>query len=107
MIRALNNLLSNACRYARSQIDITLTTKNTTCLLTVEDDGPGIPTQDQQRLFQPFAQQENKARDNSCGHGLGLAIVQQIACWHKGEAKITDSALGGVKFTLSWPLTIN
>lgn len=106
MIRALNNLLANAGRYAASEIRVSLARQQGTCLLTVEDDGPGIKTEEREKIFQPFAQLENQQRDTACGHGLGLAIVRKIAAWHKGEVYVADAAQGGAKFVLQWPIEL-
>ncbi|MGF1909936.1 ATP-binding protein [Vibrio kasasachensis] len=106
LLRALNNLLSNAARYAKEQVKIGLYLNNTHCVLTVEDDGPGINEEHWQSVFEPFVQLQNTHRDIANGHGLGLAIVQQIALWHKGEVSIGRSALGGAKFDIGWPLQL-
>lgn len=111
MVRALNNLVANASRYADSEILIRLyqdakldESSNKSCyFLSVEDDGPGIPEKEWQNIFAPFAQIDNEQRDNSIGHGLGLAIVKQIIQWHNGEVTLSKSDLGGAKFVLSWP----
>ena len=103
LLRALNNLLSNAARYAKKQVKVNFDIDNTWYVLSVEDDGPGISEQQWQSVFEPFVQLKNTHRNTANGHGLGLAIVQQIAIWHKGHAKITHSVLGGVKFNLRWP----
>jgi two-component system sensor histidine kinase RstB len=103
LLRALNNLLSNASRYAETSIKISLNRARKDCVLTVEDDGPGINQQQWEKIFQPFAQLENIQRGNLGGHGLGLAIVQQIALWHKGHVNVTHSTLGGAKFEIRWP----
>jgi two-component system sensor histidine kinase RstB len=104
MLRALNNLLSNASRYAQSRISVSFTVSEDNYALIVEDDGLGINEQKWEEVFQPFTQLESTQRGASSGHGLGLAIVQQIAIWHKGEVTINKSSLGGAKFIVSWPV---
>ncbi|MEJ2765585.1 ATP-binding protein [Photobacterium sp. MCCC 1A19761] len=103
MIRALNNLLSNAGRFAQMTIRVSLTCHGDQCSLVVEDDGCGLPESAWSKVFEPFAQENNAPRERHSGHGLGLAIVQQIAIWHKGQVSIQHSALGGAKFTMVWP----
>ncbi|WP_246841172.1 ATP-binding protein [Hahella sp. CCB-MM4] len=103
--RALDNMLSNACRYARARIQVSLHQRAGNCYLRVEDDGHGIPEADRERILQPFAQLNNPERGSSSGHGLGLAIVSQIAQWHGGRLRIFDSSLGGAGFEVSWPLS--
>lgn len=106
LIRALNNLIDNACRYANSLISISLLISNDNCYyqLIVEDDGDGIDEKHWQQIFQPFVQLGNTQRNLAVGHGLGLAIVKQIAEWHNGNIKLSHSELSGAKFELSWPV---
>ncbi len=107
LLRALNNLVSNASRYANNSIKISLYTQGSDCLLSVEDDGPGIDEQQWKIIFQPFAQLHSVHRDTASGHGLGLAIVQQIALWHKGKVRVGHSNLGGAKFEMRWPMRVS
>ena len=102
--RALSNLLSNAKRFANHKIQVSFTTHNNQYLITVEDDGPGIDMQEKENIFQPFSQVNNDERSAAQGHGLGLAIVYQIALWHKGQVSVARSSLGGAKFELAWPI---
>lgn len=101
--RALLNLLTNASRFAQSNIKIQFLESKENYELTVEDDGPGIDPQYWPTLFKPFTQVNNQHRDNTEGHGLGLAIVNQIAQWHKGTVEINRADSGGARFTLLWP----
>ena len=104
MIRAVNNLIDNASRYATSKISIRFYQDNIGYSISVEDDGPGIPSSEWENIFTPFAQLDNEQRDSNVGHGLGLAIVKQIMQWHNGEIMLSDSSLGGAKFLLNWPV---
>jgi len=106
LIRALNNLLSNACRYTQSIIQVSLCESDTHCLLSIEDDGPGIAEAQWEKIFEPFAQLDNAQRNAGNGHGLGLAIAKQIALWHKGDISISHSRLGGAKFEIRWPMQL-
>jgi two-component system sensor histidine kinase RstB len=74
------------------------------CLLMVEDDGPGIPEEDRDRVFEPFKQLNNDQREMSKEHGLGLAIVHQIVQWHQGQVWVQQSDMGGAQFCVRWPL---
>jgi len=103
MVRVLDNLVANALRYADAIILVTLSVVNDMYQLTVEDDGPGIAKQDREAIFMPFSQLDNAQREASSEHGLGLAIVQQIAIWHKGSVEVSDSLLGGARFDIRWP----
>lgn len=98
----LKNLLYNASRYASSSIRICFTNDANCYCLTVDDDGPGIPDLDRQRVFGSFVQL-GQPSDKKKGFGLGLAIVKRAIEWHGGQVNVGRSTLGGASFTLSWP----
>jgi len=104
--RALSNLLSNATRYAVVEIEVGFRIVGQTLVITVDDDGPGIDKTLYNTIFETFAQLDNTERGSNSGHGLGLAIVSQIATWHKGNIDVDRSPLGGARFSLSWPLQL-
>ena len=67
-------------------------------VLTVDDDGHGVPEEERERVFERFVRlDEARARDDG-GSGLGLAIVREIIRAHGGEAGVDGSALGGARF---------
>jgi signal transduction histidine kinase len=101
--RAVRNLLQNAVRYADARIHVTLKIANGQCIIHVDDDGPGIPAADRQRIFEPFVRIEANEDRKSDGYGLGLAIVQRVAQWHNGSIAVSDAPIGGARFTLRWP----
>lgn len=106
MRRALDNLVHNAFRHARVRVEVSLEVIDKWWVLCVEDDGEGIPEHERERLFEAFATLErsrNKARE---GFGLGLAIVKRIIDAHQGQVLIMDSALGGAKVMMRWPVSI-
>ncbi|MCX7122769.1 MAG: ATP-binding protein [Gammaproteobacteria bacterium] len=98
----LENLLSNACRYASSKIEVQAYRQNQAIIFEVADDGPGIPEAYRQKIFEPFfSLDESRSKDLS-GHGLGLAIVARIIETHQAKISVTQSdALGGALFVLS------
>ncbi len=100
--RALQNLILNASKYANSTIAITFTADEERWQVDIEDDGPGIPIEDRDKVFIPFQRLDNSRTRASGGYGLGLAIVQRIAFWHGGAVLIDSSELGGAKFSLIW-----
>jgi two-component system sensor histidine kinase RstB len=104
MLRALNNLVSNALIYTDHTIRINFVQLDHEYRLSVEDDGEGIAEEDRDKVFIPFKQLDNEHREASKGHGLGLAIVQQIAEWHSGYALVNTSKLGGAHFEIRWPV---
>lgn len=102
--RAIQNLVGNAGRYANSRVQVNCTVGTDTCRVDVEDDGPGIPEEDWDRVFTAFARLDDSRTRASGGYGLGLSIVRRIAYWHGGRAMVSRSeALGGAKFSLIWP----
>ena len=104
MHRAIQNLIGNACRYAKSQVSVTFSVGADTCRVDVADDGPGIPEGEWNRVFTPFARLDDSRTRSSGGYGLGLSIVRRITYWHGGRAMVSrDERLGGAKFSLVWP----
>lgn len=102
MTRALHNLIQNACRYAKHEIHINFQHKNDHYMISVEDDGLGIPKEYQDSIFEPFTRVDDSRDRDSGGYGLGLAIVGQIAQAHQGEVSLHSSMLGGAKFIIEW-----
>ena len=102
METVLKNLLYNATRYAKHSIDVSFTTEGVNRLV-VDDDGPGIPEADRQRVFDSFVQLERQA-GRKTGFGLGLAIVKRAVEWHGGQVSISESPHGGARFSVTWPV---
>ena len=102
LTRALANILRNAMRYARSKVALTIERNGARTTISVDDDGPGVPSRERHRLFEPFTRVEDSRGRDSGGVGLGLAIVKSVAEWHGGEARIGDSPLGGARVSISW-----
>jgi two-component system OmpR family sensor kinase len=100
----LKNLLYNAARYAASEVHITFTVREGVNQLLVDDDGPGIPAKDRQRVFDSFVQLE-RVGGKKTGFGLGLAIVKRAIEWHGGDVAIAQSPLGGARICAVWPAT--
>lgn len=102
MARAAGNLLRNALRYAKTTVDLTLEQNGDKTYLHVDDDGPGIPAGERARIFEPFTRLDQSRTRSTGGFGLGLSIVQQVARWHRGDAAVGDSPLGGARVTIYW-----
>ncbi len=102
LARALANVLRNAVRYARSRVALTVERSAGQTVISVDDDGPGIAPGARERLFDPFTRVEGSRGRDSGGVGLGLAIVKSVAEWHGGEARISDSPLGGARVSIRW-----
>lgn len=92
--RLVRNLCDNAARYATSSVALSVGITGTWAVLVVQDDGPGVPVADRDRIFDRFVRLD-PARDRlSGGAGLGLAIVLEVARAHGGTAAVEDSASG-------------
>ncbi|HEX2042589.1 MAG TPA: ATP-binding protein [Acidimicrobiales bacterium] len=101
--RVLRNVADNAARHCRSRVAFALRQDAGEVVVEVDDDGPGIPLADRQRVFDRFVRLDDaRARDGG-GSGLGLAIVAEVVAAHGGAAAIVASPLGGarVRITLS------
>jgi len=107
--RAIQNLSTNALRYAKSKMRISLVTTPHHIKIIIEDDGEGIEEQDRDKIFEPFFRlEEHRNRDGNQtkgGYGLGLAIVQRICTWHKASCRLSDSELGGCRFVIDLPVS--
>jgi signal transduction histidine kinase len=101
--RALENILRNAQRYAKRIVRLTLAEGPDAALVTVEDDGPGIPAPMREKVLQPFVRLESDRSRESGGVGLGLAIVNRIVQSHGGSVSVSESSTGGARITTRWP----
>ena len=92
--RLLANLLDNASIHTPpgSAINVTLTRDRDQAILTVSDDGPGIPASEQEWVFRRFTRRD--ASRSTPGHGLGLNLVAAVAQAHRGDVAIIPSAIG-------------
>ncbi|MFN2557289.1 MAG: ATP-binding protein [Nitriliruptorales bacterium] len=96
--RVVRNLLDNALRHARSRVDVSTFTSDGNVLLHVDDDGPGIPPEDRERVFERFTRLEQGRTRTSGGIGIGLAIVQSVVSGHGGTVRAMESPRGGARF---------
>jgi signal transduction histidine kinase len=102
LTRAVANLLDNADRHAATTVTVTLIESDDAVTLTVADDGPGIPEDQQQRVFERFTRlDDGRARDDG-GTGLGLAITHDVVVSHGGTITVDNTP--GARFTVTFPL---
>ncbi len=101
MFVALQNLLGNARKYARSRILLKILSFGEQTLFIIDDDGPGIPKKYWDNLFDPFYRLDRHQDFTKGGSGLGLSFVKMIAEHHRGQVSVTKSPLGGARFILS------
>jgi signal transduction histidine kinase len=97
LARVLRNLLDNAARHAASVIEVDLRRSDGHAVLTIGDDGPGIPAKDRLRVFDRFVRLDEDRSRGAGGTGLGLAIVSEIVAAHHGQVRIEDRPGGGTR----------
>jgi signal transduction histidine kinase len=95
----LGNLLDNACKWAKSCVKIQSVQENGAVVLTVDDDGPGLPVHMRDRVLQRGV----RADEGAPGSGLGLAIVRDLAELYGGTITLEGSTLGGLRACLRLP----
>jgi len=93
------NLLDNACKWCEQQVRISARQDPQGLLIKVEDDGPGVPEEAAEALLQ----RGTRLDESTPGHGIGLAIVKEIAESYRGTLEIGRSALGGAEFRILLP----
>lgn len=96
---ALGNLVDNALRHTPTGGAVRITVASDPPTLTVDDDGPGVPHEERERIFERFARGAS-AKDT--GTGLGLAIVKEIAALHAASVSLTPSSSGGARFCMTF-----
>ncbi|CAM5367418.1 Adaptive-response sensory-kinase SasA [Streptomyces violaceorubidus] len=92
--RLLRNLVDNAARHAAHRIQITVRNQDSWVVLTVHDDGPGVPGEDAERIFERFVRLDDARSRDHGGTGLGLAIARDLAHRHRGTLTLTPRTLG-------------
>jgi two-component system osmolarity sensor histidine kinase EnvZ len=95
--RAITNLVDNARRHAR-HVALAAVAQGRSVLVTVDDDGPGIPADRRESVFRPFES------DAAGGTGLGLTIARDIVRAHGGDIVLEDSPLGGLRARIRLPV---
>ncbi|MDA9525386.1 ATPase [Bradyrhizobium sp. CCBAU 11434] len=101
--RCLANLVTNAARYGKA-IAISGQRDHRYLTVTVDDDGPGIPTHLREEVFKPFLRLDNARNQDEGGTGLGLAIARDIARSHGGDITLGDSPMGGLRASVRIPV---
>lgn len=101
--QVLRNLVDNAARAAHTTVRLTTAEQNGSAIITVEDDGDGIPEADRQRVFERFVRLDTSRSRASGGSGLGLSIAQEIARAHNGTITLNSSSTGGTTAVVTLP----
>ncbi|MEE1757143.1 sensor histidine kinase [Streptomyces sp. SP18CS02] len=101
--RVLANLLDNAQRHAESRVTVTVRRERDHAVLTVADDGAGVPEGERERIFERFVRLDDARSRDEGGAGLGLAIARDVAARHGGTLRAGRSPSGGALFELRLP----
>jgi signal transduction histidine kinase len=102
--RALANLISNAVIYGGDACVTMKPPRNGAVEVTIEDDGPGIPAGEMDRVFEPFHRLEQSRNRETGGVGLGLPIARNMLRAHGGDVVLTNRPEGGLKVLVTIPV---
>jgi len=100
--RCLVNLVRNACRHGNN-VAIAGSHGEGQLVVTVDDDGPGVPPAEYDAIFKPFYRLDEARNLDESGTGLGLSIARDIARSHGGDITLDRSPLGGLRCTVTIP----
>ena len=101
--RSLNNLIDNALKYA-DKVNFQLSKKNQSILITIDDNGPGIPENEYENVFKPFYKIDKSRGDSKSSVGLGLSIASDIIKSHGGNILLEKSPLNGLRVKVFLPV---
>ncbi|WIB76305.1 HAMP domain-containing sensor histidine kinase [Curtobacterium sp. MCPF17_002] len=96
----VRNLVDNAVRHAATRVSVGLVDVDGDAVLTVDDDGAGVPPGERDRVFDRFVRLDDARSRDVGGAGLGLAIVRDAVRAHGGTVQVTDAPLGGARFVV-------
>ncbi len=100
--RLIGNLVGNACRHGE-RIEVIGHHADDWLVVTVDDDGPGVPETERDNIFRPFYRLDEARNQDEGGSGLGLAISRDIARGHGGDITLAESPLGGLRAEIRIP----
>lgn len=103
LARAVGNLLRNAQKYAQGRVELHARATPGGWEIAVEDDGPGIPDEERDKIFAPFYRLDRSRDRATGGFGLGLSIAAKAVGLHGGTIRVERSALGGARFVITLP----
>ncbi|WP_019917594.1 ATP-binding protein [Methyloversatilis discipulorum] len=104
--RALANLMDNARRYGGGRVRVTLSSTDGEARIDIDDDGPGIPEAELDRVFEPYVRLESSRARHTGGSGLGLAIARAVIRAQGGEVTLSRRAEGGLRARVALPLPV-
>ena len=103
LARAVCNLLRNAQKYAAGRILLSAARTGGGVEITVDDDGPGIPVEERDKVFDPFYRLDRSRDRATGGFGLGLSIARKAVALHGGSLHADGAPLGGARFVIKLP----
>ena len=101
--RAMANLIDNAVKYGRS-VQVRIVDEAERIVVVIDDDGPGIPAEEREKVFAPFYRLEPSRDPDKGGVGLGLSVARTIAREHGGDVRLANSTDGGLRVRLELPV---
>jgi signal transduction histidine kinase len=103
----LLNLLDNAVKYGPpgQHIRVTLAPDSGHAVLAVEDEGPGIPTEERERVWTPFYRLSRDIDSAVAGSGIGLSVVRELVERHGGRVRVESAPRQGARFVVTLPLS--
>jgi len=106
LTRAVGNLSDNAARHGAGTVTLSLTESQGSAVLAISDDGPGIPPEDSERMFERFTRLDDARAASAGGAGLGLAIARDIVARHGGTLTLDHDHdhHPGARFVVTLPL---
>jgi two-component system sensor histidine kinase PhoQ len=102
MMELVGNLLENACKYGFAQVLVSSYKDDQYMWVSIEDDGPGVPPDDVDRILKRGQRLDSKIP----GQGIGLSVATEIVQGYNGIIKVSKASLGGAKFEFGIPLTL-
>jgi signal transduction histidine kinase len=106
LTRLFDNLFENARRYGAGHVEVRIAKASDGLVVDVLDDGPGIPVEEMERIFEPFVRGESSRNRETGGTGLGLAIARAIAQTHGAAITLTNRPAGGLCARTFFPIEI-
>ncbi|MCI0432509.1 MAG: HAMP domain-containing histidine kinase [Gemmatimonadetes bacterium] len=101
----LTNLVDNAVKYgpAGQRIEMTVARAGGVAVITVDDEGPGVPPAERERVWEAYFRMDRERDSRSPGTGIGLAVVRELVKMHDGSVRIEDAPGGGARFVIELP----
>jgi signal transduction histidine kinase len=104
LARAVGNLMRNAQKYAAAEVALLAHRREHGIEIAVEDDGPGIPEDEREKIFEPFYRLDRSRDRATGGFGLGLSIARKAIALHGGTLRVERAGLGGARFVIMLPV---